>query len=543
MIVFICITMYSYCFNGFECLLGVTLLFYGLMTFLNSFCCIKVFNISFSIIVIFCAYEVILGILQSLNICESNNLFYTITGSFYNPGPYGGFLAICLTTICPYLLNTKNCVTKKGLLKLLNLLIICTIIIVISSQSRAAFLSLSVSFAFLCYKSGYYKRICGIQKKSIWITVVLVSFFSMAYYVKKPSADGRFFIDKICFKVLISNGLKGPGEMGCFGGRYGDLQACYFKDQILKRGETDMDWKSLNEKSRLTADCPIDAYNDYLFIGIEKGLLCMIFFILIVIVPIYISFKNDTIWGYGLITFSIFAFFSYPLKVIQFHLLVPVLIVSSLLDKSNETKINTRESLHISNRMNLTNSLITTLLTMLLIVYLLVVKVPVYKQLVWAYSEWNKIEIWYKTEQYEYVADNSISLLPYMKHDRHYLFAYGQSLNKIGNYSKSDSILSLGTKISSDPMFWNVMGNNSLAQGKYHEAEDRYKHAFYMVPNRLYPLYLLAKLYHTEGDTVKFLDMADKVETFIPKVESVNTERLRNEIRELKSGYISEQYE
>ena len=82
------------------------------------------------------------------------------------------------------------------------------------------------------------------------------------------------------------------------------------------------------------------------------------------------------------------------------------------------------------------------------------------------------------------------------------------------------------------------MGNNSLTQGRYREAEERYKHAFYMVPNRLYPLYLLAKLNYTEGDTVRFLQMAEMVEEFIPKVESVNTESLRTEIRELKSTLI-----
>ena len=42
----------------------------------------------------------------------------------------------------------------------------------------------------------------------------------------------------------------------------------------------------------------------------------------------------------------------------------------------------------------------------------------------------------------------------------------------------------------------------------------------------------------TEGDTARFLKMADKVETFIPKVESVNTERLRSEIREIRAGYL-----
>jgi hypothetical protein len=31
--------------------------------------------------------------------------------------------------------------------------------------------------------------------------------------------------------------------------------------------------------------------------------------------------------------------------------------------------------------------------------------------------------------------------------------------------------------------------------------------------------------------------MAEKVETFVPKKESVNTEKLRNEIAEIKLGY------
>ena len=48
-----------------------------------------------------------------------------------------------------------------------------------------------------------------------------------------------------------------------------------------------------------------------------------------------------------------------------------------------------------------------------------------------------------------------------------------------------------------------------------------------------------SQTFSPEGDTVRFLDMADKVESFVPKVESVRTERLRSEIRELKLGYIS----
>ena len=160
----------------------------------------------------------------------------------------------------------------------------------------------------------------------------------------------------------------------------------------------------------------------------------------------------------------------------------------------------------------------------------IVFRVPQVKRYKQAVLSWEKIEKWHLMEYYEFVVEDADELLPFFNNDRHFLFVYGQSLNKIGHYEKSDSILKIGTEISSDPMFWNVMGNNSLALGRYREAEERFKHAFYMVPNRLYPLYLLAKLFEEEGDVTRFNKMSDEVECFVAKVESDNTDKLRSEI-------------
>ena len=182
---------------------------------------------------------------------------------------------------------------------------------------------------------------------------------------------------------------------------------------------------------------------------------------------------------------------------------------------------------------------ISEIITIAVLLTVIIVKLPAHRKYKDAVAAWQMAEGWHNMELHDYVVESCDTLFPYMKCSSRFLFAYGQSLNKIGQYEKSDSILKMGSEISSDPMFWNVMGNNSMALGRYREAEERYKHAFYMVPNRIYPLNLLAKLYHAEGDTMRFLDMADKVELFVPKVESVNTERLRSEIRELKSNYIS----
>ena len=188
---------------------------------------------------------------------------------------------------------------------------------------------------------------------------------------------------------------------------------------------------------------------------------------------------------------------------------------------------------------NHTPTHILTLRTIALIVCL-VVLIP-YNQGVIGSKEMkrkrNMIEVSNMSADYYKTISICESLGDIIKSDYSALFEYGLALNKVGYYMESDSILKMGTERSSDPMFWDIMGNNSLALGDYREAERCYKHAFYMLPNRLYPLYLLAKLYHEEGDTTQFLKMADNIDLFVSKVESKNTDRLRNEIRELKDNY------
>lgn len=155
-------------------------------------------------------------------------------------------------------------------------------------------------------------------------------------------------------------------------------------------------------------------------------------------------------------------------------------------------------------------------------------------------SAWIETERLFEMGCYDLVVENCMSLFDYLQHDSKFLFDYGLSLNMTGDYEKSDSILKLGATLSSDPMFWNVMGDNSLKLGHYRKSEECYKHAFYMVPNRIYPLSLLAKLYHNEGDTIRFIKMADIVNNFIPKIENSNTLSLRSEIINIKNTYYSD---
>lgn len=484
--------------------------------------------LSFLFVILVC--EIKKGCSQILH--SNEPLSFCLTGSFIQSGLYGGFISVLICVFCGFFLADKSLfhqyiiegskfIKRKIISQIIQYVLlfigIVALFLILCTQSRTSILALVCSLSVLSFKNA--NILTFVKKNRIKIIALIMTFGAVAYLYKKPSADGRFLMNRVSFLALTTNNWNGVGS-GHFGGAYGEAQASLFAE-MMSKGDGEMDWRVINEGIRLTADCPTKAFNEYLNIGVEYGIIAMLLLMVMIIAAIIKSFRNDNAWCFGLIVFSVFAIFSYPLHSIQFQILFPFLLATCSWDRVKGDQIY-----HF-----------------LFCVSMLTITVCMNKKQVNKACDSVAVErtrafYWYNIEEYENVVECCDTLLPYLEQDYHFLFIYGQSLNKTGNYEKSDSVLKMGAKISSDPMFWNVMGNNSLAVGKYRDAEECYKHAFYMVPNRLYPLYLLAKLYHTEDNAVKFLNMAEMVETFVPKVESVNTESLRMEIRELKSGYV-----
>ena len=459
--------------------------------------------------------EIVIAVLQATGIIDPINSFFLCTGSFNNSGPFSGFLAITACVLVPYSLNCDNRYVKAVLLSVASI----EVFLIFLLQSRASVLALMICFLFFSLRQDK----CRLWIKRHWPTLLVCSglLVCLFYYIKKPSADGRLFINRMSVSIMKSNGLKGLDGIS-YAGAYGVEQFNYFRGQ-MEQGQDVLNWTLLDEDERMIADCPEYAFNEFLWIGAEYGIIALLLFVGILVISIYNSLIEDRPWLFGIISFSVFAFFSYPLHTVQIQIVLCVLLVACLY----RTEVKYRWI----------KTALVLLMTSVLFGYELFHD-PQFNKTI--RQDWKETDRWYMLGEYEFAAEGCDTLLDYKKKDKDFLFKYGRSLHFIGDYLKSDSILELGTHISSDPMFWNIMGNNSLALGKYREAEERYKHAFYMVPNRLYPLYLLAKLYHVEGDTIRFLDMSERVETFKSKVESANTERLRTEIRDMKAGYISE---
>ena len=105
---------------------------------------LRVLNIS---LILGGTIQAIVGILQYFNLFASNNIFFKVTGNFANPGHLGGFLA--LSVIVNLLTWREKSFSFKGKNILLPSALFLQILVLLASNSRAAWLAVIVPVFFL----------------------------------------------------------------------------------------------------------------------------------------------------------------------------------------------------------------------------------------------------------------------------------------------------------------------------------------------------------------------------------------------------------
>ena len=85
-------------------------------------------------------------------------------------------------------------------------------------------------------------------------------------------------------------------------------------------------------------------------------------------------------------------------------------------------------------------------------------------------------------------------------------------------------------------MMLNIMGKNFQMQGEYEKAETCYLRSIHRLPGRIYPYYLLAKLYLEDGfyQPEKFEELRTLVLTKKEKVPSKAIDEMREELQKVK---------
>jgi O-antigen ligase len=474
--------------------------------------------------ILFGMYEAGLGLLQLYGFEQSNHGLFRLTGSFFNPGPYAGFLAVIAPVAFYLLFNHKGheratpppfvgrgqggeAIIELSL-KIVSALTLAVILLVLpATMSRAAWVAVLVGcIAVMPEKIKNGAKRCNPRLLRTAIIAVAVSIILAGaglYVLKKDSADGRLLTWKISLQTIVKHPF-GTG-LGNFAGAYGDTQAEYFASG---QGSKTEEWVAGN---------PEYGFNEFLQIGVESGILAFALFIAICILAAKNLWKNREFGLLGsLLALLVFACFSYPFGLWEFLVLFVFLLAVA----------NTNPDLTNCTGKHRLKKLAFLCIIIVIGVILSRDLYPIFK----AEKQWKREQILYHSELYSEAAEAFRRHEPYLNDNTEYLFEYGRSLSMTKDYEESNRILQRAVKISCDPMLYNIMGKNFQALKQYSDAERCFLKAANIVPNRLYPWYLLAKLYEETGQTDKAAAAAEIVLTRKPKTDSKAVEEMRKAV-------------
>jgi tetratricopeptide (TPR) repeat protein len=396
------------------------------------------------------------------------------------------------------------------------LTLLSIIIVLPAAMSRASWLAIIGGCLFVGIIQLWHnkRRIQSLKIYKIRIAVLLlvagIIFIAGAigmYHLKKDSADGR----ALMWKVALLTAMEHPAGVGLgnFAGSYGEKQAAYFASgQGTKQEEH-------------VAGAPEYAFNEYLQIGVEMGIVPLLLYPAAVISAIYTGIKRKRTGEAGaLFSLSVFAFMSYPYSVLPFVILLSFLL-ASVSSATPEKGIKAGTGF----------TGITLLALSIIVIACIFNRKPAYE----AYHDWKEVKMLYNMKMYKDAVGDYKVLEPYLNDRSAFMFEYSQCLSKTGEYEKSNAVIRQAVRISGDPMFFNIMGKNYQALNQLDSAEICFRQATNIIPNRIYPYYLLANLYLQAGDTVKAMAMAQIVLTKEPKTETMAIEEMRKEMQKITS--------
>jgi len=461
--------------------------------------------------------EAVWGLLQLYDFLPSQHNLFKLTGSFFNPGPYAGYLAVVFPMALHLYLQRQGC---RCYYKWVSGITCLAIILVLPAAiSRASWLA--VLAGCLVVVGGRWDYVAVLKKflytgkmkisALVFASCLFVAALGGMYYLKKDSADGRMLTWKVSLTALAQHPF-GVG-LGRFPGAYGDAQADYFASG--KGTETE----------EFVAGNPEYGFNEFLQTGIESGVVSLILFVSVIGCTFW-SLAKSKRWGLmgSLMALVVFACFSYPFSVLTFLILLVFLVAMSV--PENFYTQMTRIERILTNKQY---ALFRWICVNCLVAVVIWVQCPVYK----ANLKWKDFQMFYRVGKYEEVTNKYETLYPYLNDKLQFMFEYGRSLSQLEQPEKSNEVLRRAMRISCDPILYNIMGKNYQTLKEYGLAEKSLLKASHIVPNRIYPHYLLMKLYLETGDVGKAKDAARIVLTKEPKVQSTAVREMREEARKI----------
>lgn len=463
------------------------------------------------VLVVLGGSESILGLRQLYGFATSGHSMYALTGSFFNPGPYSGYLAMILP-VCLY--QWLVCGRRGGRVVAggVMLLIFC---VLPAGMSRSAWLAAGVSclcvYAWHMDWTDKFRLLWQQQRQRVVMVVVggfcvLLLAGYLLFVLKPDSARGRLFMWKITCRAIAEKPLTGYGIHN-FAAAYGNAQETYFAAG---------DYEPWEER---VAGSPEYAFNEYLQAAVELGIPLAVCLLVVVVLCLYRGVRKGRYGICGaILSLMIFSFSSYPLQLPVFIVTFGGLLVACLSGADRWQWLGLAVSVGIVGGFRLKNDL----------------------QVEQACREWMNARVLYNAGAYQSAEKEYGRLYPLLRDRASFLFEYGHGLHKQQQFSKSNRILKEALQRSCDPMILNVIGKNYQQMGDCLSAEDWFIRSTHRLPGRIYPYYLLAKLYAEPSfrQPDKFEKMKWMVLTKEPKVHSTAIRQMREEIKKIQLIFV-----
>ncbi len=502
-----------------------------------------------SILIATTLLESIMGLIQLYGFSCSYHDLYKITGHFFNPGPFSGYIVATIPLAVHYIVllwgkSKKRVKTIEKvwsssdslqqrikqiiwdidnwpvLLVFLSILdITVSLLIIPAAMSRSAWIAVAVGVLVILtlhynllakIKSYVYRYRLRAFIIIIFIVVALGVTFIGVYNLKRDSADGRFFIWKISSFVMMKQPIFGVG-LGNFSEAYGRAQYDYFLHKTDENNQSEM----------RVADSPAYAFNECIQIGVEEGFVGLFLFLLILVLAIKNCLYEKRKLGIlgAILTLFVFSQASYPLSILPICIVFVVLLALSASNKGKKNNVKTKY--------------VIVFLGCLLMFscFFSLCRAPSVRE---SYKVWRQLSL-ISTSDYKNnnLSEDYAKYKKFLERNQGFLYSYGIVLSKENKYEQSNKIIFEGKCWNSNPKFCILIGMNYQAMGQFRKAEEYYMRSYYMLPNRLYPLYLLMNLYCETGQDAKAKNIAQKLLDTTPKVKSTATEEMKGYAREV----------
>ncbi|MCZ4243314.1 O-antigen ligase family protein [Pedobacter punctiformis] len=462
---------------------------------------------------------------QLYGLASSNHSIFKVTGSFFNPGPLAGYLTAVFPFALEYVLFSRKAFSegqdkdnKRLFLKTIRryILPICLLVIVLAlpiTKSRAGFMGAGVAIIFLSITITNLKITGWLAQQSTLLKVAMFFFtiggLYLLYVIKADSADGRIFIWKNTITLIGENFVFGGGH-GSFSSRYMNAQGEFFRE---------------NPESVFTinASTVTYAFNELLEFWSENGIVGIIILTLLLIqtfsvcnTPIVIACKASLI---AILTFSLF---SYPFSILPIKLIMIICIAFIASNSHSGLKLPEYNNFNWLKAGILSVVVLAVALNLLYVV-----------KLRKSFINLTKANRVYQTQNYQLAALYYHEEYYLQNQNAVYLLQYGKTLYMQGKVVEAIKILKRAMAKENSVLVQLTLGECYQRIKAYNSSEESYFAAHNMVPNLLYPQYLLTKLYYEQGRKKEANNLAKKLINRKEKIDSPASKEIKKELMEL----------